>query len=97
MPESFNWRFHEGTSYLTRSQNYHLPTYCESSWAHAALSVLADRVKIIRRHFLRHEDEEENEDGFFPDVHLSVQFVLNCGGEVAGSCNGGKYLQILNP
>lgn len=90
MPESFNWRYHDGINYLTRSQNQHLPNYCESSWAHAAMSVLADRIKINRINFLQDEGDEYSEDQYHPDVHLSVQFLLNCGGDTAGTCNGGK-------
>ena len=88
LPKVFNWQNTDGENYLTRSLNQHLPTYCGSCWAHAAVSVLADRIKIIRMNFLR--DDEEDEDGFYPDVSLSIQFILNCGGEIAGSCHGGK-------
>ena len=90
LPSVFNWNNHNGRSYLTRSTNQHLPTYCGSCWAHAAMTVLADRIKVIRQIFLRDKEEEDDEDGLFPDVHLSVQYLLNCGGEVAGSCKGGK-------
>ena len=89
-PESFDWRRVGGQNLLTRSLNQHLPTYCGSCWAHAAVSTLADRIKIIRVKFLSDKDEEENEDPLFPDVSLSIQFILNCGGEIAGSCRGGS-------
>ena len=89
MPYTFSWRNYEGDTYLTKSHNQHLPTYCESSWAHAALSVLADRIKIARTQYLRDDEEEDNDDEFLPDIYLSVQFLLNCGGDIAGSCNGG--------
>ncbi len=89
LPPVFNWQSNEAENFLTRSTNQHLPTYCGSCWAHAAMSVLADRIKIIRMIYLRDQNIEDDEDGFFPDVQLSIQFLLNCGSEVAGSCKGG--------
>jgi cathepsin X len=77
LPESFNWGDVNGVSYLTRSLNQHVPQYCGSCWAHAALSSLADRIKIAR-----------NAQG--DDINLSVQYILNCGREIAGSCHGGS-------
>mmetsp|Transcript_5793 Transcript_5793/g.8700 ORF Transcript_5793/g.8700 Transcript_5793/m.8700 type:complete len:871 (-) Transcript_5793:1295-3907(-) len=35
-------------------------------------------------------DDKDNAGYSFPDIHLSIQFILNCGGEVAGSCKGGS-------
>jgi cathepsin X len=90
LPDSFNWQRHKGENFLTRSLNQHLPHYCGSCWAHAAVSVLADRIKIIRMNYLSHPDDEFNEDPSYPDVSLSIQFILNCGGEIAGSCQGGS-------
>lgn len=49
-----------------------------SCWAHGALSSLADRIKIAR-----------NASG--TEINLSIQHVLNCGGDVAGSCHGGSH------
>lgn len=89
LPKTFSWLLNEGVSFTTRSTNQNLPTYCGSSWAHAAVSVLMDRIKIVRMQYLRDADELYNEDGYFPDVSLSTQFLLNCGGEIAGSCKGG--------
>ena len=94
LPRRFSWLNHGGKNYLTRSLNQHLPTYCGSCWAHAAVSVLADRIKIIRMVYMKHDDDELDEDGLYPDVSLSIQFILNCGGDVAGSCHGGECLAI---
>jgi len=49
------------------------------------MSSLADRIKIARM-------TAGSEGDIFPgpDISLSIQFILNCGGEVAGSCHGGK-------
>jgi cathepsin X len=41
------------------------------------MSVLADRIKIAR-----YAEGDE--------INLSIQFLLNCGGNVAGSCHGGS-------
>ena len=55
----------------------HTTKYCGSCWAHGALSSLADRVKILR-------------NGAWPDINFSIQVLLNCGTEIAGSCHGGN-------
>ncbi|CAM9123393.1 unnamed protein product [Chrysoparadoxa australica] len=76
LPTSFDWGDIAGTSYLTKNLNQHIPKYCGSCWAHGALSALADRIKIMR-----------GAQG--AEINLSVQAVLNCGRETAGSCKGG--------
>jgi len=76
LPDSFTWGDVDGVSYLTRTLNQHIPQYCGSCWAHGALSALSDRIKIARK-------------AAAPEINLSIQYVLNCGTEVAGSCNGG--------
>ena len=53
-------------------------TDCGSCWAHGAASALADRIKIARK-------------GANIDVNLAIQYILNCGTEVAGSCHGGSH------
>lgn len=78
LPDSFDWGDVDGVSYLTRSLNQHLPQYCGSCWAHGSLSALADRIKIHRK--------AKGED-----INLSIQFILNCGTDVAGSCHGGYH------
>lgn len=81
MPDKWNWNDIGGKSCLTHQLNQHIPQYCGSCWAHAALSSLADRIKIDR-----------NCEG--DDINLSIQFVLNCGGDVAGSCHGGSHTGV---
>jgi len=78
LPESFTWADVDGISYLTRSRNQHIPQYCGSCWCHGALSSLADRIKIARK-------------GEGEDIDLSIQFILNCGKHIAGSCWGGSH------
>merc|ERR1719198_359818 len=41
------------------------------------MSALADRIKIARK-------------GMGVDINLAIQYILNCGTEVAGSCHGGS-------
>ncbi len=78
LPDAFHWGDVHGVSYLTHSLNQHIPQYCGSCWAHGALSSLADRINIAR-------------NGTGGDqINLSVQYILNCGGSVAGSCHGGS-------
>ena len=45
-----------------------------------AISSFADRIKIAR-------------SGRSPDINLAIQFILNCGVESAGSCNGGDHYE----
>ena len=78
LPDSFSWGDVDGVSYLTKSLNQHIPQYCGSCWAHGALSSFADRIKIAR-----------GAEG--DDINLSIQFILNCGTEEAGSCHGGYH------
>jgi len=75
-PAEFTWGNKNGVGYLSKTLNQHIPQYCGSCWAHGAVSALADRIKIAR-------------NGQSPDIDLSIQYILNCGGDVAGSCYGG--------
>jgi len=77
-PASFDWRNVSGVNYLTHDLNQHIPQYCGSCWAHGAMSSLADRIKIIRR-------------AAWPEINLSIQYILNCGQTVGGTCNGGSH------
>lgn len=71
LPKSWDYR---PLGLLTTDLNQHIPTYCGSCWAHAAMSSLADRMKIMT-------------NGTQRDVIPSIQVMVNCG--EAGSCNGG--------
>lgn len=57
----------------------HLPS--SSCWAHGAISSLMDRIKIARK-------------GEGHDINLSIQYILNCGAETAGSCHGGYHTGV---
>eukprot|EP00397_Hematodinium_sp_SG-2012_P029111 GEMP01030728.1.p1 GENE.GEMP01030728.1~~GEMP01030728.1.p1 ORF type:complete len:326 (+),score=68.51 GEMP01030728.1:256-1233(+) len=78
LPKEFTWGSVNGTSYLTKMLNQHIPQYCGSCWAHGAISALGDRIKIARK-------------AAGPDINLSVQHVLNCGSSMGGSCYGGSH------
>lgn len=71
LPASWDYR---PLGLLTTDLNQHIPTYCGSCWAHASISSIADRIKIMT-------------NGTSRDVIPSVQALINCGH--AGSCNGG--------
>jgi len=77
LPKTLDWGNKDGKSYLTKNLNQHIPQYCGSCWAHGAISSLSDRIKIARK-------------AQSPDINLSVQHVLNSGGEIGGSCYGGS-------
>ena len=47
-----------------------------SCWAHGAMSSLADRTKIMRK-------------AVWPDINFAIQVILNCGQDIAGTCDGG--------
>jgi cathepsin X len=89
LPDAFDWRDVDGRSYLTHSLNQHIPHYCGSCWAHGTLSSLADRIKIAR---LRNPSLDSQEA--MGDINLSIQYVLNCGGDMAGSCHGGSMTGV---
>lgn len=75
LPEGFWWGNVDGANYLSWVVDQHLPQYCGSCWAQAALSSLADRVNI-------------KNGNVFPKTALSVQAILNCA--AGGTCHGGS-------
>jgi cathepsin X len=81
IPDNHNWDDVNGKSYLTKHLNQHIPHYCGSCWAHGAISSLQDRIKIAR-------------DAQGHDINLSIQFILNCGADSAGSCHGGFHTGV---
>ena len=81
IPDNWNWDNVGGKSYLTKMLNQHIPHYCGSCWAHATISALQDRIKIARK-------------GEGHDINLSIQYLLNCGAGIAGSCHGGWHTGV---
>ena len=75
IPANFWWGNANGTSYLSWTINQHLPQYCGSCWAQAALAAFADRVNI-------------KTNNSFPKLAMSVQQILNCA--AGGTCHGGS-------
>ncbi|CAM9875206.1 unnamed protein product, partial [Scytosiphon promiscuus] len=85
LPGTFDWSDVDGRSYLLPSWNQHIPTYCGSCYAHAALSVVQDRIKVAK-------------GGRTPDIMLARQSFINCG-ESHGfgkGCGGGNAPDIYN-
>jgi len=80
IPDKFWWGNVSGINYLSWTVDQHLPVYCGSCWAQAALSALADRNNIMT-------------NNSFPKAAFSVQQVLNCqpGG---ASCHGGEISTV---
>lgn len=76
LPTGFWWGNVDGVNYLSWMIDQHLPVYCGSCWAQAALSSLADRINILR-------------NNQFPKTALAVQTIINC--QAGGSCNGGSF------
>lgn len=76
VPAKFWWGDVDGTNYLSWTVDQHLPVYCGSCWAQAAISALADRLNIATKNA-------------FPKRALSVQMILNCQPD-GGSCHGGQ-------
>jgi len=78
LPAEFSWK---SKGMLTPMRNQHIPQYCGSCWAHGAVSALQDRIKIART----------AKGVNAPDIELSIQNILNCAAEEAGSCHGGSH------
>ena len=90
LPDAWDWRdtgkhltlnIPTHTNFCTRLLNQHIPVYCGSCWAHAAISSVSDRMMIAQK-----------SPG--PPVNLSVQVVLNCA-TAAGSCEGGDPVGVF--
>ena len=58
--------FRDGNAvyFMTKNLNQHIPQYCAACWAHAAGSMIADRVKIAR---------EANGHNEGPEINVAVQ------------------------
>jgi cathepsin X len=81
VPTNWDWRNVNGTNFLTLSLNQHIPVYCGSCWAHGAISSVADRIKILRK-------------AAWPDILPSIQVILNCAQDIAGTCDGGDDIGV---
>jgi cathepsin X len=69
------------TTFFPISRSLRRPRqYCGSCWAHGTSSALADRIKIARA---------AQGDTAGCEINLSVQHMLNCGKDIAGTCKGG--------
>lgn len=90
IPKAFSWNYVNSRNHLTHSLNQHIPHYCGSCWAHAAVSTLSDRIQIARSRTQADGTADEHQEDMTTEINLSVQFLLNCGSEVAGSCHGGS-------
>ena len=83
LPTQFTWA---DSKLLTPSWNQHIPVYCGGCWFHAALSVVQDRINILK-----------NGSSLGP-VMLARQVFLNCG-EMKGygsGCNGGAVSDVFD-
>ena len=80
LPPAFSWGLQDGRSWLTLTRNQHMPRYCNSGWAHAPTSALADRVSIMN-------------NATKPPMGPAPQVLLNCyeGGDCTGGDAGGIY------
>eukprot|EP01045_Picozoa_sp_COSAG04_P023634 COSAG04_NODE_2836_length_3512_cov_1.423088_2_plen_581_part_00 len=81
LPAQFSWANKDGRSWLTLTRNQNMPTYCNSGWAHATTSSLADRVTIMQ-------------NASKPPMGPAPQVLLNCyrGGDCSGGDPGGIYV-----
>eukprot|EP00640_Fibrocapsa_japonica_P000591 CAMPEP_0113935782 /NCGR_PEP_ID=MMETSP1339-20121228/2857_1 /TAXON_ID=94617 /ORGANISM="Fibrocapsa japonica" /LENGTH=625 /DNA_ID=CAMNT_0000938045 /DNA_START=148 /DNA_END=2025 /DNA_ORIENTATION=- /assembly_acc=CAM_ASM_000762 len=81
LPEQWIWNDIDGVNYLTNMRNQHIPQYCGSCWAHAATSVLSDRIKIARK-------------AAWPDINIAPQVLVSCESPDLG-CHGGEIINAF--
>ena len=79
LPASWDWRNVSDTNYLSWTTGQNAPHNCQSGWAEAATSALADRIMIAR-------------NSTFPSITLSSQALINC--QAGGDCSGGDPLGV---
>jgi len=79
LPNAWDWRNVSGKNYLSWTRNQNSPQYCQSGWAQAATSALADIINIFNN--VTHQD-----------ISLSVQAMINCN--AGGDCNGGDPIGV---
>ena len=78
-----DWRSDEGRNWLTQPKSEYLPGFCKSNWALAAVTMLADRLKIARSYL-----------GIsYPELTFSSQALINC--KEGGSCYGGDPTAVF--
>lgn len=65
LPDGFWWGNVDGVNYLSWNVNQHIPSYCGSCWAQAAVGAMSDRININQKNLNR--------------TFLSAQVLINCG------------------
>jgi len=79
LPKNFDWRNVFGFNYVSWTTNQNVPHYCDSCWAFAPTSALADRFMILSK----------RSDLTFA---LNPQALINC--KAGGSCQGGNPAEV---
>jgi len=80
LPDSYWWGNVDGTNYLSWNVNQHIPQYCGSCWAQAAVGAMSDRINIQQKNMNR--------------TYLSAQVLVNCG--VGSCETGGDAYDAYN-
>jgi cathepsin X len=65
VPDRWSWADVNGTNFVSLTVNQHIPTYCGSCWAQAAVGALSDRINIMKNNY--------------PRTFLSAQVLIDCG------------------
>jgi len=65
LPTSHWWCDVDGVNYCSWTVNQHIPAYCGSCWAQAAVGSMSDRINIMNKNISR--------------TFLSAQVLINCG------------------